>query len=204
MIAPPSYVSSVYSAFAARNIDSSNISNNNVSEAHFPSRSYDSVELSSQGQLKEISSSIILPTMENVRELSAEVETMLGNIFRENGISNDPPVALSMNFDGVITVENGHPDSERIEDVLNADSEFTYLYHTLEAISSHARAIQESLQFQAEYRASGGSPYVIAKYSHLFGKQPPQTITMQYGSSGLDIMFNGGVWNTGESAAISL
>ena len=194
MISSVSHAAAIYKAISTNAVQASHAPGNGASAEKSHICATDTVEISQSGSRLLDNTALFLPTPENVRKKTAELEAMMATIFRENGIANDPPVELSMNSEGTITVTGEHPDADRIAEALNADEGLTRLFHTVEAISSHARSMQEHIRFQEEYRASGGSPAVVAKYSHLFAHQTPQEITMRYGGSGIDLLFDGTVW----------
>lgn len=194
MITSVSRLFAAYSASSIRAVNDSQATEYSASATRTSKPATDTVEISQAGSKLLDGTTLLLPTPENVRKKSAELEAMMGTIFLENNISNDPPVELSMNSEGEIVVENNHPQAEKIEKALNADDGLKRLFHTVEALSSHARELQKHLQFQEEYRASSNQQAVVAKYAHLFGHRTPQNISMSYGATGIDIMFDGEVW----------
>ncbi len=154
----------------------------------------DAVKLSGDGGLLS-KATLLLPTMENIRILAADLSENMGSFFRRNGLSVRPPVELGMNyFTGEVTVRGDRSDLDRIMELVNGNPELRSAVHTLLALSSHARSLPEHLAFQAEYRASSDPEAVVAKYSHLFGRQEYHEFTVRFdGAAGLFV--DGELWD---------
>jgi len=120
-------------------------------------------------ETKGIEGRLILPSMKNVSILSKGLTELLHDLFQKNGLPEDPPVELKYSYsENKVTVYGGREDSEEIEDLINSDPDLKEYTRTFLAISSHAAAIQESIEFQEEYRRSSDPEAVVRKYSHLF------------------------------------
>ncbi len=159
----------------------------------------DTVTLSGNSGMSPLlgKSAIILPTMKNVRILSSALKDELGSFFRDNGISIQPPVELSVNSEGRIVVTGDRADAARIEECINADPTLSEDIRTLNALAGTAHDLPRHLQFQAEYRASRNPEAVVAKYSDLFYPRP-HTFSMRYGAeesdANLELLADGEVW----------
>jgi len=147
MISSVSHAAAIYKAASTNTMQASHATGNGASAEKSHICAADTVEISQSGSRLLEYATLILPTPENVRQKTAELEAMMGTIFRENGIAKDPPVELSMNSEGTIMVAGEHPDADRIAEALNADEGLTRLFHTVKAISSHAHAMQEHIRF---------------------------------------------------------
>ncbi|PLX70277.1 MAG: hypothetical protein C0602_05550 [Denitrovibrio sp.] len=135
-------------------------------------------------ETKLFESRLILPTMENVSLLAIGLDEQLDSLFDKNGIPKDPPVELKYSFSqNNVTVYGNREDADEIENLINADSDLKEYVRTFLAISSHATAMQESLEFQEEYRRSNGADEIIRKYSYLFNddRKLPE-VSYMYGS----------------------
>lgn len=153
----------------------------------------DSIQLSAKSRL--LSQELILPTRENVARLSADLSGTLGAFLSRSGIDAQPPIEFSLDANGEIQVEGNRSDRERILEKVNSDEGMKKQIRTLAAISSHAVAMEESLRFQSEYRASSDPAAVVAKYSYLFNSgQPLQSVSLRFDGNTVDVMANGNPW----------
>lgn len=160
----------------------------------------DTVRLSLRDGLGNIGG-IKLPSLETVRELSAELSGELGTLFRRLGIPSQPPVDIRFDYTtNEVKVTGDRTDTARIEKLLNNSENLKEQIRTLSAISSHAYRIQESIAFQQEYRASSNPRAVVAKYSYLFNSNRHVSVGLRYGG-GVDVVVNGRVWNDVNQAA---
>lgn len=76
------------------------------------------------------------------------VNTLLASAMEELGIDADQQVSLSLNSDNEIEVENSFTGSDELEDMLNANSEFTQAFTALTAnneILDFTEALQEKV-----------------------------------------------------------
>lgn len=154
----------------------------------------DSVTVSSVGELLS-KATLLLPTMENVRKLAAELSDHMGTFFRENGIPTEPPVEFGMDYTtGKVTVTGERSDLDRIEKLVNECPGLCSQVHRLVALSSHAYSLPEHLAFQAEYRASSNPEAVVAKYSHLFGRQQSHEFTVRFDGAA-EMFVDGNAWD---------
>ena len=130
-------------------------------------------------------SKLLLPSMKNVAMLAEGLNSLLSDLYSENGLPSDPPVELKYSeAENRIKVYGNRNDTQRIEELINEDADLKEYARSFLAISSHAAGIQESLEFQEEYRRSNGSDAVIRKYSHLFGdnRKSPE-VSYMFGST---------------------
>ncbi len=158
---------------------------------------YDSVQVSGKGKLLA-NANLLLPTLANVRKLRDDISGKLGDFFRSNGISGQPPVSFGIDSaTGKLTVSGDRSDIDDISTLIGKNEELSENVRTLVALSSHASAMQESLRFQKEYMASADPEKVVAKYNRLFGARQPDTTALSFDGTGLSILVNGREWNAG-------
>lgn len=135
-------------------------------------------------ETKLFGSGLILPSMKNVSILADGLNDLMNDLYRDNGLAQDPPVELKYSYaENRVKVTGGRADADKIEELINADPDLKEYTRSFLAISSHAAAIQESMEFQEEYRNSNGSDEVIRKYSYLFddNRKTPE-ISYMFGS----------------------
>lgn len=133
---------------------------------------------------------LILPTMKNVRALSAALASDLATAFRAAGIPLQPPIDLKVDGSGRIRV-SGRPDAPEIEQRLNSDEKLAQAIRTTTAISSHALGIERSAAFQSEYRTTDNAGAVVAKYADLFGAPQSGEVWLRFDGSGVLVQAGG-------------
>jgi hypothetical protein len=158
----------------------------------------DTVRMSAEGMqlASSLRDSLILPTAENVRRLSADLSDELDRFFARAGIGSQPPVEMSVDWNtGNIQIEGERGDTKRIQELINGNADIAADIRNLAAISSHAAAMADSLKFQAEYSADGNPESVAARYAYLFGSsQPSHDIALVFDGDGVQVMSDGNVW----------
>ncbi|MDQ5988636.1 MAG: hypothetical protein CSYNP_04397 [Syntrophus sp. SKADARSKE-3] len=158
----------------------------------------DSVRMSAEGRqlASSLRDSLILPTAENVRLLSAALSDELDRFFARAGIESQPPVEMSVDWNsGNIQIGGERGDKKQIEELINGDADIAADIRNLAAISSHAAAMADSLKFQAEYRTSSNPESVAARYACLFGSgQPSHDIALVFDGDGVQVMSDGNAW----------
>jgi hypothetical protein len=158
----------------------------------------DAVQVSAEGRLlaSTLMQDLILPTEENVRRLSAALSEDLGNFLNESGISAQPPIEIGIDWNsGNIQVKGDRADSEKIESLINGNEKIKGQIRDLEAISSHAAAMADSLKFQEEYLASSNPESVVAKYSYLFSShRQSDSISLLFDGNSVQVKSNGEQW----------
>ena len=171
----------------------------NASTTDFAAQSggYDSVQVSGKGKLLA-NANLLLPTLANVRKLRDDISGKLGDFFRSNGISGQPPVSFGIDSaTGKLTVSGDRSDIDDISTLIGNNEELSEDVRTLVALSSHASAMQESLRFQKEYLESGDPEKVVAKYYSFFGSRQPDTTALSFDGTDLSILVNGREWSAG-------
>lgn len=157
----------------------------------------DTVQVSSAGRLAAsgLLDSLILPTEDNVRQLSATLSSDLNDLLSNAGISPQPPIEFGVNAAGEIQVRGDRPDQEKILEVINGNDKVKEEIRTTAAISSHLAGIAESLKFQQEYQASSNPESVVAKYSYLFNSSArSHDISLRFDGNGINVMEDGQEW----------
>lgn len=130
--------------------------------------SFDRSDLDSTGT-ELMGTKIILPTMANVQTLTNGMNDIMNDLYAKHGLEKDPPVELSYSYaENKVKVSGNRDDAAEIEELINSDPETKEYTRTYLAISETAMAIQESIEFQEEYRNSNNPEAVVAKYSYLF------------------------------------
>ena len=112
---------------------------------------------------------LILPTFDNLREMTSQLNTKLSEYLKESGITSNPPFDIKLNpYDNSIGVTGDRDDLEKIQELLNDNEEIRDMVQTISAVGSVAINAADSIAFQKEYLESNNPESVVAKYSHLF------------------------------------
>lgn len=194
--------------YGAGSVTGSNKSKNSPAEDLFAAvdASGDAVEaqISTTGmminQLKDRnlnSSSLIAPSLENLKRLTSELNPKLNEFASKYNIATDPPLQFEIEPSGKLSLRGDRADEEEILKQLAANPELEHAVRNTTAIASHAftLAVERHVQFQQEYRASNNPAAVVAKYSELFGPPRDHQVALQYGSNGVSIVGDGQVWD---------
>jgi hypothetical protein len=151
-----------------------------------------------------LSEPLLLPTAQNVRELSAELSAKLARIFARTGLSISNQIEFRVDRStGSIGVGGCASDAQSIEEIVNNDPELKRLFQTINAISTHAYEIPQHLNFQREYLASNNPEQVVAKYASLFGPQSVHDFSMTFDGSIIRMLVDGRVWDPSARDSIS-
>ena len=86
-------------------------------------------------------------------------------MFNEN-VSSQPPIELSIGGNGMVRVQEGHPDKEKIENFINGNPELRNLYAGISSTHDFVALAEESLRFQKRYAVDPKA--AVAEFSHLF------------------------------------
>ncbi|MGD8782413.1 MAG: hypothetical protein PVH88_26085 [Ignavibacteria bacterium] len=158
-----------------------------------------SVNNNSESSLLSKLDNLMLPTLENLQELTSELEEKLSEFLSESGISSDPPFDLCMHHsssDNSVVVEGDREDIEEITKLLNEDPEMKQMISNVYAIGSHVINMAEGLEFQQEYIESDNPESVVAKYSYLFNdNREMHSFSLRYADNSLQILSDNQEWN---------
>jgi hypothetical protein len=135
---------------------------------------------------------LVLPTYQNVVEISSYLEEQLELLFSENSIPVKPPIEIDYDYVNNKVVATGdRGDIEEINELLNSDDNVKETVHSVLAISSFYANIQDDLLFQEEYRNSSDPESVVRKYAHLFnGSNKYEKVTFMFGEAS-GVLVNG-------------
>jgi hypothetical protein len=141
-------------------------------------------------------SSLIAPSLENLKRLTSELATKLQEFSRNYNISTEPPLEFQIEPSGKLALRGDRVDEESILQQLAANPELERAVRNTTAIASHAftLAVERHFEFQQEYRSSNNPAAVVAKYAELFGPRKDHDIALRYSSSGVSILGDGQVW----------
>jgi len=126
---------------------------------------------------------LMLPTLDNLNELTSRLKYVMDLMFVRNDIPSDPPVELDYSYsDNQVVVKGDRDDLDEISRLINENPDMKEAVRTTLAIGSTVAAIKESYDFQQEYLASNDPEAVIRKYSYLFGDDKKYAhVTVSYG-----------------------
>jgi len=103
---------------------------------------------------------------ENADAAAAILQKHLGRFMLNEDVASQPPVELSIGFNGRVIVQDGHPDKEKIEKFINDNSELRNLYVGICNTKSFLAMAEEAQRFQRRYAVDPQA--AVAEFSHLF------------------------------------
>ncbi len=125
--------------------------------------------LKSMWALQDLDNNGVISGSEIKSNLSAASDIFqkhLGSFIDKENISTNPPIELSIASDGMVRVQNDHPDKEKIEKHINDNSELRNLYAGINSSKNLLAMAEESLRFQKRYAIDPKA--AVAEFSHLF------------------------------------
>lgn len=151
------------------------------------------------------SSSLIAPSLENLKRLTSELAPKLQEFTSKYNIPTEPPLEFQIEPSGKLTLRGDRADEDAILQELAANPQLERAVRNTAAIASHAftLAVERHYEFQQEYRTSNNPEAVVAKYSELFGPRKDHDIALRFSSSGVSILGNGQVWQALQPAGNS-
>ena len=131
---------------------------------------------------------LLLPTKNNIDELSSHISATFPQFLAENNIPSAPS-SITYDNEGQIRLPSDYAYASEFKQALANDPKMSRELSTVNALSSHYVEIQKSLEFQEEYAAATTKTEanaVVARYSYLFsGNRHYDTIALQFSDSGL-------------------
>ena len=163
----------------------------------------DNLDTISRPGLGLLAEPLILPTMHDVQELSADLAEALGKFFLEQGVYVDEDVEFSVNPNsGYVSVKGDFPEAGRIEELVNQDEDISERIRTLNATASIVYGMQRALEFQEKYRAGADPEMLMREYSDLFDDRPT-TSSITYNGENTSLTMDGKAWPRVEAVASS-
>ena len=130
---------------------------------------------------------LLLPTKNNIDELSDHISTTFPQFLAENNIPSAPS-SITYDNEGQIQLPSDYPYASEFKQALANNPTMSRELHTVNALTSHYVEMQKSLKFQQEYAATTTKAEVnavLARYSYLFADNKQyDTITLQFSESG--------------------
>jgi len=154
----------------------------------------DTVYLSEQGKTLSELPPLILPTRENVQQLSVALSGDLNKLFNEAGINPDPAVEFDVDsYTGKVSVNESRPDAQKIAKLLKKNPDIESQIHNVAAISSHVVAIAQAMGVRSAQNAA-------AKYASIYNGQNKVTdFSLIFNGENLQVNANGAAWLTSKA-----
>ena len=148
---------------------------------------------SPSGKMHETASSfqtlppLLLPTKNNIDELSNYISTTFPQFLAENNIP-DAPSSITYDNEGQIQLPSDYAYASEFRQALANNPTMSRKLSTVNALTSHYVEMRKSLEFQKKYAATtteAEANAVVARYSYLFsGNEHYDTIALQFSESG--------------------
>jgi len=137
---------------------------------------------------------LLLPTQNNIDNLSNHISQKLAGLMSQYSISAAPET-IQYDNRGTMILPDDYPYAEEFNKMLEENPALEREMHTVNALSSHYAGMKEALAFQQEYRNASQAEQnaILAKYSYLFSDSKPSAdITLKFTPNGsLTINVNG-------------
>jgi hypothetical protein len=129
---------------------------------------------------------LLLPTKNNIDELSNHISTTFPQFLAENNIPSAPS-SITYDNEGQIQLPSDYAYASELKQALANNLTMSRELSTVNALSSHYVEMQKSLEFQQKYVATTTNTeanVVVARYSYLFsGNKHYDTIALQFSES---------------------
>lgn len=86
-----------------------------------------------------------------LEEITADLQTTLGNRFRAAGIDTSQPIDLEVDATGAVRVANDHPDKDKIEAMFADDPDLANAFRGVLALQETVSAAERHLAFAEAY-----------------------------------------------------
>lgn len=130
---------------------------------------------------------LLLPTQNNIDELSNHISATFPQFLAGNNIPSAPS-SITYDIKGQIQLPSDYAYASEFKQALANNPAMSRELSTVNALSSHYVEMQKSLKFQREYAATttkAEANVIVARYSYLFsGNKHYDTIAMQFSESG--------------------
>ena len=130
---------------------------------------------------------LLLPTKNNIDELSNHISTNFPQFLAENNIPSAPS-SITYDNEGQIQLPSDYAYASEFKQALANNPTMSRELSTVNALTSHYVEMQKSLEFQEQYAATttkAEANAVVAQYSDLFSDNKHyDTITLQFSEGG--------------------
>ncbi|MBU1003427.1 MAG: hypothetical protein KKE73_13015 [Proteobacteria bacterium] len=183
-------IQSVQAGYPTQAIEPAQTQKKNISASQ-PAQSGDSANFSDAGRLMSSffadlgvdytpGKAITLDDFEaGLKRSRDKLQSDVGALFIENGISTTPPVELTSDGEGHIRVKGDHPQKDQIEQLFAERPDLANDFRKVSGLDSMVEAGKEYLDFAAAYAKD---PYAaVAQYSHLFNGLESDSFSLLFG-----------------------
>lgn len=144
--------------------------------------------------LDESASLLLLPTQNNIDNLSDHISQKLAGLMDRYSISAAPEI-IQYDNRGSMILPDDYPYAQEFNKMLKDNPALEQEMRTVNALSSHYAGMKEALAFQQEYRNASKAELnaILAKYAYLFSDSNPSAdIALKFTPEGsLTINVNG-------------
>lgn len=133
---------------------------------------------------------LILPTRDNVEQISAYMEERLSEAFKRAGIASEPAVTFSVGSDGSLNVRGDRDDIGEIQDLFDNNPELSQEMSNFMALASQMPHFERALEFQIKYENADSKREIDAllkEYADLFDGEEHYSTEFSYDSGQMDI-----------------
>lgn len=132
----------------------------------------------------------LLPTRQNVEEISAYMEEQINEAFRRAGISTDEAVTFTVGSDGSLNITGDREDIGEIQELFEDNPELSEDMTNFIGLASQMPKFERSIEFQIKYENADSKREIDAllkEYADLFDGEEHYKSTFAFDSGGMNI-----------------
>lgn len=132
----------------------------------------------------------LLPTRQNVEEISAYMEEQINEAFRRAGISTDEAVTFTVGSDGSLNIAGDREDIGEIQELFENNPELSEDMTNFIGLASQMPKFERAIEFQIKYENADSKREIDAllkEYADLFDGEEHYESTFAFDSGGIDI-----------------
>ncbi len=132
----------------------------------------------------------LLPTRQNVEEISAYMEEQINEAFRRAGISTDEAVTFTVGSDGSLNITGDREDIGEIQELFEGNPELSEDMTNFIGLASAMPKFERSIEFQIKYENADSKREIDAllkEYADLFDGEEHYESTFAFDTGGMNI-----------------
>ncbi|MCD8553659.1 hypothetical protein [Seleniivibrio sp.] len=132
----------------------------------------------------------LLPTRQNVEEISAYMEDQINDAFKRAGISTDEAVTFTVGSDGSLKVTGDRDDIGEIQELFENNTDLSDKMKTFIGLASEMPKFERAIEFQIKYENADSKKEIDAllkEYADLFDGKEHYDSTFAFDSGKMDI-----------------
>ncbi|MGE4268104.1 MAG: hypothetical protein AB7F25_11770 [Deferribacterales bacterium] len=132
----------------------------------------------------------LLPTRQNVEEISAYMEDQINDAFKRAGISTDEAVTFTVGSDGSLKVNGDRDDIGEIQELFEDNPDLSNKMKSFIGLASEMPKFERAIEFQIKYENADSKREIDAlmkEYADLFDGKEHYNSTFAFDTGGMNI-----------------